>query len=64
MFAHILRWSQLIFLLINNIVSAGHALAAVKAGQVQYHHVQKAVKMSQKFINQVNRAEQINGYFN
>ncbi|PCG88209.1 hypothetical protein PENOC_112040 [Penicillium occitanis (nom. inval.)] len=36
---------------INNIVSAGHALAAVKAEQLQYHHVQKAVEMSQKFIN-------------
>jgi hypothetical protein len=45
-------------------VSVGHALAVVKAEQLQYHHVQKAVKMSQKFMNQVNGAEQVNSYFN
>ncbi|EED11527.1 conserved hypothetical protein [Talaromyces stipitatus ATCC 10500] len=49
---------------INNIVSVGHALAAVKAKQLQYHYVQKAVEMSQKFMNQVNGTEQVNSYFN
>ncbi|KAF5015439.1 hypothetical protein F66182_13236, partial [Fusarium sp. NRRL 66182] len=49
---------------INDIVAAGHALAAVKADRLQYHHVQKAVQMSQNFINQINGMEQVNSYFN
>jgi hypothetical protein len=45
-------------------VSAGLALATVKAAQLEYSHLQKALALSQKFMEKVNRKEQLNSVYN